>query len=493
MSVPRRQASRLTVCELEGRLAPAVFNISTGFDNQANALLDPLTTDSDYVATDANGSHYVAQALAQGTGGLPPQYIGDSALPGSRWLYLLDGNGSYNIPSGHLDFQTQVDLTGLPAAQAQIRDLQVSADNGFVSVAVNGTIVYSRDPGQSAEDFTHILNLGDSGLGSFHDGLNTIDFTVNNTGFGFGTGPSPAALRVQGTVETPEVPDTTTTTLATTDAASVEGQGVTLTATVSDVSGANGTPTGSVEFFIDHVSNGMVSLSAAGTATFTTPALTAGTHSISAVYAGNGKFLTSSSDLVVLKTITIGEQFTFNQEGGVRLVPVHPAPQSGVTIGVGYDLGHKSKSTIIADLTKAGVDATTAAALAHAAGLTGRRADQFILKNPSLAITSEQANALFMNVYAATEVAVLGFVDARTVVRRYGTTDWANLNQKIKDVLADLVYRGDYTLRVRWYVQRYVSTNDLAGFTQAMSNKRIFPRTLSQTRLDARLEFLRQG
>src|SRR5262249_38603965 len=159
----------------------------------------------------------------------------------------------------------------------------------------------------------------------------------------------------------------------------------------------------------------------------------------------------------------------------------------------GYNLAHKSKTTIIADLTKAGVDAQTATTLARASGLTGQLADQFIRNHPGLAITSEQANALFLNVYAAPEATVLAFVDQRNVVRRYGATDWANLNQRVKDVLADMVYRGDYILRARWYVQKYVAANDLAGFTQAMSNKWIFPRSLPQSRFDARLEYLQLG
>ena len=157
--------------------------------------MNPLTTDGDYVVTDTNGVHYVPEVLGRGYGNLPSSYIGDSALPGSRWLYLLDANGSDSIPSGHLDFQTHVDLTGLPAANAQIRDLQVSADNGFVSVAVNGAVVFSRDPGQTAEDFRSVLTLGDMCLGAFHDGLNTT-YCIASLKSGVGQSGLPTTTRI---------------------------------------------------------------------------------------------------------------------------------------------------------------------------------------------------------------------------------------------------------------------------------------------------------
>ncbi len=74
------------------------------------------------------------------------------------------------------------------------------------------------------------------------------------------------------------------------------GQSVTFTATVSDTSG--GVPTGSVEFFDGTTDLGAGSpLSGSGTtatSTFTIATLTAGTHSISAVYTATGGFAGST-------------------------------------------------------------------------------------------------------------------------------------------------------------------------------------------------------
>jgi hypothetical protein len=71
---------------------------------------------------------------------------------------------------------------------------------------VNGQTVFSHDPGSTPEEFTSILSIGDVGRGSFHSGLNTMEFTIINYGFGFGTGPSPAAFRAVATVDAATVP-----------------------------------------------------------------------------------------------------------------------------------------------------------------------------------------------------------------------------------------------------------------------------------------------
>ena len=80
---------------------------------------------------------------------------------------------------------------------------------------------------------------------------------------------------------------------------STTGQSVTFTATVSDTSG--GVPTGSVEFYDGSTDLGPGSaLSGSGnsaTSTLTTSTLTAGSHSISAVYTPTGNFAGSSGSL----------------------------------------------------------------------------------------------------------------------------------------------------------------------------------------------------
>jgi hypothetical protein len=64
------------------------------------------------------------------------------------------------------------------------------------------------------------------------------------------------------------------------------------------VTGNGATPTGTVTFFSDGVSMGSSTLGAAGTATFTYSALTAGTHAITAVYAGDANDAGSTSPAI---------------------------------------------------------------------------------------------------------------------------------------------------------------------------------------------------
>src|SRR5262249_19843343 len=76
------------------------------------------------------------------------------------------------------------------------------------------------------------------------------------------------------------------------------GDAVTFTATVISDTG-NGTPTGNVTFVIDGVGQApAVALNASGVATFTTSTLPFGTHTVTAVYAGDANFVTSTSNII---------------------------------------------------------------------------------------------------------------------------------------------------------------------------------------------------
>jgi parallel beta-helix repeat protein len=85
----------------------------------------------------------------------------------------------------------------------------------------------------------------------------------------------------------------TSTSLSSSLNASVYGQAVTITATVSTNNA--GTPTGTVTFMDGNNALGFGALDANGQTTFTTSGLSATTHSITAVYNPTGSFLTSTS------------------------------------------------------------------------------------------------------------------------------------------------------------------------------------------------------
>ena len=77
----------------------------------------------------------------------------------------------------------------------------------------------------------------------------------------------------------------------------VYGQSVTFTATVSAASPGSGTPTGTVTFYDGTTAIGTGTLNSSRQAKLTTSALGAGTHTITATYNGDAKFLTSTTTL----------------------------------------------------------------------------------------------------------------------------------------------------------------------------------------------------
>jgi ELWxxDGT repeat protein len=92
---------------------------------------------------------------------------------------------------------------------------------------------------------------------------------------------NPAPLETRMTITLPMTP-------------AAVGQSITLTAQVVEISG-NGIPTGSVDFRDGNKLLGTVPLRRDGTASLTTATLSLGHHSITAVYAGDGDFLASTS------------------------------------------------------------------------------------------------------------------------------------------------------------------------------------------------------
>ncbi len=89
----------------------------------------------------------------------------------------------------------------------------------------------------------------------------------------------------------------------------VAGQNVSLTATVSAVSPGAGTPTGTVDFYNGSSLLGSATLSN-GSATFVTSALTAGANSITADYAGDPNFSTSTSSPVTVTPVATADSTT---------------------------------------------------------------------------------------------------------------------------------------------------------------------------------------
>src|SRR5262249_22076760 len=103
--------------------------------------------------------------------------------------------------------------------------------------------------------------------------------------------------------------DASTTTVTSSPNASVFGQTMNFTATVTDNSPGAWTPTGTVTFLDGGTSIGSGTLSG-GSATFSTAGLTVGTHTVSVSYSGDTNFTASSGTLSGGQTVNAANTAT---------------------------------------------------------------------------------------------------------------------------------------------------------------------------------------
>ena len=158
--------------------------------------------------------------------------------------------------------------------------------------------------------------------------------------------------------------------------------------------------------------------------------------------------------------------------------PHVPGDTSGITIGRGYDMKHRSEQEVFDDLREAGVGVARSRRLAGGAGLVGDIAKAFIADNglQDMTITRKQQKALFNAVYAELGADVLRLCNKADVVAKYGKTDWENLDPRLRDIVIDLRYRGDYHPRSRQEVQPILVANDVAAMAELMGRKSYWER-----------------
>jgi hypothetical protein len=167
---------------------------------------------------------------------------------------------------------------------------------------------------------------------------------------------------------------------------------------------------------------------------------------------------------------------TFKSEGteGGRYLSriLHvPSRYSGLTIGRGYDMGQKSAAKISKDLSNAGIDSTSINVIKKATGLKGGNAEQFVIDNDLLdyQISPTAQKTLFETTYKEKAKETKRVCSSKAVEKLYGDCDWDKLDTKIKQILVDLKYRGDYTLMLHKFLDagafRVVFSGSRAGFS----------------------------
>ena len=189
-------------------------------------------------------------------------------------------------------------------------------------------------------------------------------------------------------------------------------------------------------------------------------------------------------------------QVTFDAEGNDVSNSIYfsrvihwPGGISGVTIGRGYDFGHRGSADLIAsEFAKSNIDLTP---FKGAIGLQGSSASDWVKANKASTptITHQQQIDLFAFTYESIKKDVIRLATKADVERAYGVTNFDTLNSAILEIVVDLRYRGDYTPTSRKRVQPCMVNNDLAAFRTLMAD-RDFWSNVPPDRFNRRNDFL---
>ena len=239
---------------------------------------------------DANGAPLAppVPAVAFGTGALAPVPYGVVVNAAGTRVYATDPfdsdvaviNATTNILIGPVSVASSCGCSSFPFGIA------ITPDGRFIYVVGN------------SGDEVFILDATTSPLPT----LLPAAIPVGAAPIAFGTFIGPAFV----------IATASATSLGSSGSPSTQGQSVTFTATVS----CSTPPTGTVTFSDGATTLATVALSGAGVATFSTAALVLGTHTITAVYAGDANCATSTSTPITQR---------------VQAPPAPPAPPAGPT------------------------------------------------------------------------------------------------------------------------------------------------------------------
>lgn len=167
------------------------------------------------------------------------------------------------------------------------------------------------------------------------------------------------------------------------------------------------------------------------------------------------------------------------QEGGARHSRVLrvPASHSGVIVGRGYDLHLRSRVEAEQMLIAAGIDPVWSRKLAGAAHLQGDAARDFVLNQDLLdvEISPEQQMKLFEQSYRQAIDEARRQCEDAALASQYGAVQWLSLDHRIRDVLADLQFRGEYSGPALSLLQPAVVANNRQALAGVMSNSALWP------------------
>ncbi len=275
-------------------MAPSYLGTPTGtvtfsIDGQAQT---PVTLS---VVGAADEAQYVSSTLAAGQHSVTAAYSGDTNVSPSSGSLPTQAVNSPNLQSTTTTLTSSLNPS---TVGQQVTFMAVVTAPGFTGTPT-GTVTFTID-GQvqtpvslsvvggvdEAQFVTSTLTVGQHSVGTAYSGDTNVS-------------PSSASLPTQ-TVNAASL-ESTLTTLTSSLNPSAAGEQVTFTADVA-ASGSAGTPTGTVTFTIDGVSetpSSLQLLKEIDEATFSISTLAAGSHTIAATYNGDKAFSPSNAPAVI--------------------------------------------------------------------------------------------------------------------------------------------------------------------------------------------------
>lgn len=141
-------------------------------------------------------------------------------------------------------------------------------------------------------------------------------------------------------------------------------------------------------------------------------------------------------------------QVTFDAEGNDDPVSHYfsrqlhwPGGASGVTLGRGYDMRHRTPASVCADLMQAGIDEETARKFSKGAELSGDAARDFVMvKKPAYGTISQRCQRILFEtvVYPRYEIAAKQRYDLAVGP---DAPTWNNLDSRVRDIAVDFTYQ----------------------------------------------------
>lgn len=174
-----------------------------------------------------------------------------------------------------------------------------------------------------------------------------------------------------------------------------------------------------------------------------------------------------------------------------------PDERSGLTLGRGYDMRHRTSRQIHQELMQAGMVQDEAETLSKAAGLFGTTARKFVKDQglEAFQVSPQVQLRLFEITYQQEESEARRLCTKADVTARYGVCDWEALHPAIRDVVVDLKFRGDYAALERKHLQNAIVDNAPERFLELLQDAEFWMPQIKTPadRFQRRVEYMKRA